>query len=63
MEKFSQVKNKFAQGEVPLPSFWGGYCIEPHKVEFWQGGANRLHDRFMYQKQDDGTWQVERLNP
>lgn len=63
MEKFLQVKNKFSQGEVPLPSFWGGYCIEPHKIEFWQGGANRLHDRFMYQKQADGTWQVERLNP
>ncbi|SFC75758.1 pyridoxamine 5'-phosphate oxidase [Pseudoalteromonas denitrificans] len=63
MEKFAQVKNKFSQGEVPLPSFWGGYCIEPHKVEFWQGGASRLHDRFIYQKQDDGSWKIERLNP
>ncbi len=63
MEKFNQMKNKFAQGEIPLPDFWGGYCVEPHQVEFWQGGANRLHDRFMYQKRDDGVWDISRLNP
>lgn len=62
MEKFQQIKNKFSEGEVPLPSFWGGYCIEPHQIEFWQGGANRLHDRFMY-KLEDGVWTKQRLNP
>jgi pyridoxamine 5'-phosphate oxidase len=63
LEKFAQMKNKFSKGEIPLPSFWGGYCIEPHQIEFWQGGAHRLHDRFMYKKQDDGQWSIERLNP
>ena len=55
MEKFAQIKQKFADGNVPLPSFWGGYRIVPTKVEFWQGGDDRLHDRFVYQKNDDGT--------
>lgn len=63
MEKFAQMKSKFAKGEIPLPDFWGGYCVEPTKIEFWQGGAHRLHDRFMYRRQPDGSWRVERLNP
>ncbi len=63
MEKFAQMKNKFAKGEIPLPDFWGGYCVKPTKVEFWQGGAHRLHDRFMYTRQADDSWQVGRLNP
>ncbi|WP_105188192.1 pyridoxamine 5'-phosphate oxidase [Pseudoalteromonas sp. T1lg48] len=63
MEKFTQMKNKFAKGEIPLPDFWGGYCVKPTKVEFWQGGAHRLHDRFMYIRQEDNSWRVERLNP
>ncbi|MEO2268238.1 pyridoxamine 5'-phosphate oxidase [Pseudoalteromonas sp. YIC-656] len=63
MEKFAQMKSKFAKGEIPLPDFWGGYCVKPTKVEFWQGGAHRLHDRFMYTRQADDLWQVERLNP
>jgi pyridoxamine 5'-phosphate oxidase len=62
MEKFQQIKSKFSDGEVPLPSFWGGYCIEPHRIEFWQGGANRLHDRFMYSL-ENGEWTKQRLNP
>jgi pyridoxamine 5'-phosphate oxidase len=62
MEKFQQIKSKFSEGEVPLPSFWGGYCIEPHRIEFWQGGANRLHDRFMYSL-ENGEWTKQRLNP
>ena len=62
MEKFAQMKNKFAKGEIPLPDFWGGYCIVPTKVEFWQGGAHRLHDRFMYTREQN-QWQVARLNP
>jgi pyridoxamine 5'-phosphate oxidase len=57
------MKHKFAKGEVPLPSFWGGYCVVPHKIEFWQGGEDRLHDRFVYCKGDDGQWHTERLMP
>jgi len=46
--KLEEIKRKFQQGKVPIPDFWGGYRIVPHHVEFWQGGAGRVHDRFMY---------------
>ncbi|WP_299495652.1 pyridoxamine 5'-phosphate oxidase [uncultured Shewanella sp.] len=60
--KFSELKAKFAKGEVPLPSFWGGYRVKPLSIEFWQGGEHRLHDRFLYTK-DAGSWGKERLAP
>jgi len=60
--KFAELKQKFAQGEVPLPSFWGGYRVQARTIEFWQGGSHRLHDRFLYSRQDSG-WQIERLAP
>lgn len=70
MMKLAELKNKFAQGEVPLPDFWGGYRIVPHHMEFWQGGAGRVHDRFMYSMKagasdrlDAASWDVERLQP
>lgn len=62
LAKFEEMKQKFRKGEVPLPSFWGGYRVKPHRFEFWQGRPNRLHDRFQYEKTADG-WQVERLAP
>ncbi len=61
--KFQEIKQKFRDKEVPLPSFWGGYRVVPDQVEFWQGRRNRLHDRFQYTKQDDGSWSIERLAP
>ncbi|MFT5276536.1 MAG: pyridoxamine 5'-phosphate oxidase [Glaciecola sp.] len=61
--QFAQMKEKFAKGNIPLPDFWGGYRIEPHQIEFWQGGEHRLHDRFEYNKQDDGSWTTQRLMP
>ena len=61
-EKFDEMKRKFADKEVPLPSFWGGYRVVPTEIEFWQGRTNRLHDRFLYTRQDDG-WIIERLAP
>ena len=63
MQKFAEIKHKFEHGEVPVPSFWGGFLVVPQKIEFWQGGEHRLHDRFMYQRQADDTWQIERLCP
>jgi pyridoxamine 5'-phosphate oxidase len=60
--KFEEMRHKFADGEVPLPDFWGGYRIEPTSMEFWQGNASRLHDRFIYTKRD-GTWTIDRLSP
>ncbi len=61
--KLEQIKNKFKKGQVPLPDFWGGYRIVPHKFEFWQGRTNRLHDRFVYQKNESDNWKIERLAP
>ena len=63
MAKFDEMKRKFSKGEIPLPSFWGGYRVEPTAIEFWQGRENRLHDRFMYTLQEDKTWKIERLAP
>ena len=63
MQQFTNMKEKFANGQIPLPDFWGGYCVVPHQIEFWQGGGNRLHDRFMYSKQPSGEWQIQRLAP
>ncbi len=60
--KFLELKQKFQQGEVPLPSFWGGYRVVIDAMEFWQGGEHRLHDRFIYQRQDAG-WTIDRLAP
>jgi|TARA_B100000446_G_scaffold187598_1_gene217322 pyridoxamine 5'-phosphate oxidase len=62
-EKFLQLKNQFKNGDISLPSFWGGVRIKPVQIEFWQGRANRLHDRFMYTKGDNGEWSVDRLAP
>ena len=61
--KFEEMKRKFADGEMPLPTFWGGYRVTPETIEFWQRGENRLHDRFLYTRQPDNTWQIERLAP
>lgn len=61
--KFNEIKNKFVKGEIPFPDFWGGYIIKPKVVEFWQGGKDRLHDRFEYSLQEDGSWEINRLAP
>lgn len=61
--KFAEMKMKFANGEVPLPSFWGGYRVKPACMEFWQGRESRLHDRFRYQETETNRWTVDRLAP
>lgn len=61
--QFDKMRRKFAAGEVPLPSFWGGYRVVPHRFEFWQGRENRLHDRFLYRRGEEGAWEIERLAP
>jgi len=62
-EKFAEMKAKFANGEVPLPTDWGGYRVVPDSIEFWQGSASRLHDRFLYTRASEGDWKIERLSP
>lgn len=52
-------------GGKPLekPDYWGGYIVQPHRIEFWQGRPNRLHDRLLYTLQTQGNWKIERLAP
>ncbi|MEV2274445.1 pyridoxamine 5'-phosphate oxidase [Nocardiopsis sp. NPDC049922] len=52
-----------AEEEIPRPAYWGGYRLVPEEVEFWQGGADRMHDRFVYTPDGNGGWRVERLAP
>jgi pyridoxamine 5'-phosphate oxidase len=63
LEQFERMKEKFREGKVPLPDFWGGFRVVPHRFEFWQGGASRLHDRFEYLLTADGRWAIGRLAP
>ena len=64
LKKFEEYKAKFLSGEVPLPDFWGGYCVQPESFEFWQGRSSRLHDRFSYEKlEQSGGWRIQRLAP
>jgi pyridoxamine 5'-phosphate oxidase len=49
--------------DVPVPEFWGGYCVYPRIIEFWQGRPNRLHDRLRYTRTAEGRWRLERLAP
>ena len=61
--RFQQLMAEYEEGEVPLPSYWGGYRLSPVTIEFWQGRSDRLHDRFLYKRQPGGPWQLERLSP
>jgi len=60
--RFREMQERFAGSEIPLPAFWGGYRVFPEVIEFWQGRANRLHDRLRYSRTERG-WTVERLYP
>ncbi len=59
---FHTIKERFKEGDIPLPNHWGGYRVIPDHYEFWQGRSSRLHDRFSYTKTDSG-WQIKRLAP
>lgn len=64
LEQQAQVlREKFGKGEIPMPDFWGGYRVVPQRIEFWQGGEHRLHDRFLYSRQPGGDWGIEQLQP
>lgn len=63
--RLEEVRARFADIEdVPRPEHWGGYLLRPLTIEFWQGQQSRLHDRFLYAREDDGeTWRIQRLAP
>ena len=60
--QFEAVKQKFSSGNVTVPDFWSGFRVVPEEFEFWQGGENRLHDRFSFQRQEH-QWNISRLSP
>jgi pyridoxamine 5'-phosphate oxidase len=62
-ERLRGLEAEYEGREVPRPPFWGGYRVEPEVVEFWQGRENRLHDRLVYRRSDNGEWGRERLQP
>ena len=62
-EQFQAIKRKFSDGDIPMPDFWGGYRVRPERIEFWQGGEHRLHDRFLYTANGEGGWAIEQLQP
>jgi pyridoxamine 5'-phosphate oxidase len=61
--EMEKLKQKFLHHEIPLPSFWGGYRVQPTSFEFWQGRPDRLHDRFLYTPDPQGGWEIQRLAP
>lgn len=61
-DRMQHFQTKFSDGEIPHPEFWGGWRIKPHSFEFWQGRANRLHDRLCFKLQNN-EWQHCKLNP
>jgi pyridoxamine 5'-phosphate oxidase len=62
-QRVRRVAELYGDGPVPRPSYWGGYRVVPSLIEFWQGRANRLHDRLCFRRSADGRWQLERLAP
>ena len=61
--RVEELRQQFASGPVVRPPHWGGYRLVPDRMEFWQGRPSRLHDRFLYELQVDGTWTINRLSP
>jgi len=62
-EGYEALVKKYEGVEVPRPDHWGGYCLKPARVEFWQDVPNRLHDRILYERQNDDSWKISRLAP
>jgi pyridoxamine 5'-phosphate oxidase len=62
-EKLEAMKQKFGDGQIPVPSWWGGFRIIPREIEFWQGRPSRLHDRFLYTRNGEQSWKIDRLAP
>jgi pyridoxamine 5'-phosphate oxidase len=62
-ERLAALEEEYQGGDPPVPEFWGGYLLVPHRFEFWQGRENRLHDRFLYTQSVDGSWKIDRLAP
>ena len=63
-EKWAELQERYrADDDVPVPEFWGGYCVVPQTIEFWEGRSSRLHDRIQYRRNGEDAWVIERLSP
>jgi|SRR5690554_2428514 len=62
IDNLNHLEEKYKNQEVPRPQYWGGYCVRPISIEFWQGRSNRLHDRIRYTL-ENSDWKIERLAP
>ncbi len=62
-QRVAELEQRYGQGELPLPTSWGGYRLTPDTVELWQQRHDRLHDRLRYRRGGDGGWVIERLAP
>ena len=61
--KWQELEQALTNKPIPRPQHWGGYCLKPASIEFWQGRESRLHDRILYELQNDGSWKISRLAP
>jgi pyridoxamine 5'-phosphate oxidase len=61
--RMAEMTERFGDKAISLPPHWGGYRVKPEVIEFWQGRSNRLHDRFRYTLNADGSWLIDRLAP
>lgn len=61
-QKYRDIEKQFEGKPVPRPPFWGGYRIVPHRIEFWYGRPDRLHDRILYER-EGASWKISRLYP
>lgn len=61
-QQLAEVVNQYGE-TPPRPEHWGGYRLVPNLVEFWQGRSSRLHDRIVYHRLEDGSWEIQRLQP
>jgi pyridoxamine 5'-phosphate oxidase len=58
-----ELEEKYHDREVDWPEHWGGYRLAPNSIEFWKGRVGRLHDRIVYEREEDGSWSIKRLAP
>ncbi len=61
--RLQELEAEYRDRPIPRPPHWGGFRVIPDRIEFWQGRPSRLHDRLRYQRQEDGSWQRDRLAP
>lgn len=62
-KNYQEIETRFMNQEIICPEHWGGYSLSPSSFEFWQGRTHRLHDRFLYTRDDEGIWEIKRLAP